>query len=257
MSCTEFEAKVTDLADDRLMDAVTRRRLQQHADQCSLCAARLDGERRLSERLDALAHQTEDASANPALKAELLAAFDKLHAPQQDFAVHTTSRRALPYWQLAAAAALILALLSAALFTRSSSIPRELAMVEATPLVSPSPVASPSPTPALDKTAAESIRTEVARTRPTRTSRTRTSAVQNDGTEIAALTQETTTDYLPLTYFSDQTALQTGVVVRVEIPRATLLSMGLPMNTDRGNTLVKADVVVGDDGVPRAIRLVQ
>ena len=47
------------------------------------------------------------------------------------------------------------------------------------------------------------------------------------------------------------------MVVRVEIPRATLLSMGLPMNTDRGNTLVKADVVVGDDGVPRAIRLVQ
>ena len=56
---------------------------------------------------------------------------------------------------------------------------------------------------------------------------------------------------------SDQTSLQTGVVVRVEIPRATLLSMGLPMNTDRGNSLVKADVVVGDDGVPRAIRLVQ
>jgi hypothetical protein len=32
--------------------------------------------------------------------------------------------------------------------------------------------------------------------------------------------------------------------------------MGLPMNVDRNKEMVKADVVVGDDGLARAIRFV-
>ena len=74
---------------------------------------------------------------------------------------------------------------------------------------------------------------------------------------MVARRSEVTTDYIPLMYVSDATSSQSGFVVRLEIPRTTLLSMGLPVNTERGNALVKADVVVGDDGVARAIRLVQ
>ena len=73
---------------------------------------------------------------------------------------------------------------------------------------------------------------------------------------MASNIAEQTTDYIPLTYFADDSGTQGGVVVRVEIPRSTLLAMGLPVNTERGNSLVKADVVVSDDGMPRAIRLV-
>jgi hypothetical protein len=257
MSCTEFEANVTDLADDRLMDALTRRRLQRHADECASCAQLLAAERRLSARLDLLAEETENQSASPALKADLLATFASLHTPERNFVVHTSPQRAFPYWQLAAAAVVILTLVCVALVMRKSTTPTELTQIAATPSVSASPVTPP---------AASSLGTEqtlagvskVWRTRSiTRANRVRAIPVKNNEREVAALTQETTTEYLPLTYMSDQTALQTGVVVRVEIPRATLLSMGLPMNSDRGNTLVKADVVVGDDGVPRAIRLVQ
>jgi hypothetical protein len=45
--------------------------------------------------------------------------------------------------------------------------------------------------------------------------------------------------------------------VRVEVPRATLLSLGLPLNLERGDSHVKADLLVGDDGMTRAIRLVR
>jgi hypothetical protein len=55
---------------------------------------------------------------------------------------------------------------------------------------------------------------------------------------------------------STATALDSGLVVRVQVPRSTLISMGLPMNVESSRELVKADVVVGDDGVARAIRLV-
>jgi hypothetical protein len=253
MSCTEFETMVTDLAGDRLMEAMSRRRLQLHADECPSCAARLDTERVLSARLDALAEETEHESADPALKGDLLAAFSKLHTPQRNFVVHAP-QRSPRYWQLAAAAAIIVTFVSVALLMRNSSTPTEVARVEATPSVIASPVVAPSLTPALnpEQTTARVSNASVSRARPA----TRAITVKSPSNEIASLAEETTTEYLPLTYTSDQTALQTGVVVRVEIPRATLVSMGLPMNTDRGNTLVKADVVVGDDGVPRAIRLV-
>jgi hypothetical protein len=73
---------------------------------------------------------------------------------------------------------------------------------------------------------------------------------------IAANNKEEVTDYIPLTYLSNSTAFDSGMVVRVEVPRSTLISMGLPMNVENANELVKADVVVGDDGVARAIRFV-
>jgi hypothetical protein len=48
-----------------------------------------------------------------------------------------------------------------------------------------------------------------------------------------------------------------GQIVRVEVPRTTMASFGLPVNMDRYNERVKADVLVGVDGVPHAIRFVQ
>ena len=68
---------------------------------------------------------------------------------------------------------------------------------------------------------------------------------------------EETTDFLPLTYLSDETAADSGHVVRVEVPRTMMASMGVPTNRERQSELVKADVIIGDDGLARAIRFVQ
>jgi hypothetical protein len=46
-------------------------------------------------------------------------------------------------------------------------------------------------------------------------------------------------------------------MVRVELPRSALVSFGLPMNVERADERIKADVLVGDDGVARAIRFVR
>ena len=68
---------------------------------------------------------------------------------------------------------------------------------------------------------------------------------------------EVATDFFPLTFIADSTASQSGQVVRVRIPRSALVSFGLPMNVERAGELVKADVVIGDDGLARAIRFIQ
>jgi hypothetical protein len=53
------------------------------------------------------------------------------------------------------------------------------------------------------------------------------------------------------------TPLESGQLVRVQLPRAALASLGLPLNVERGNEPVKADVLLGGDGLARAIRFVR
>ena len=73
----------------------------------------------------------------------------------------------------------------------------------------------------------------------------------------ASRSSEVATEFFPLTFIADSTALETGQVVRVRIPRSALVSFGVPMNVERAGELVKADVVIGDDGLARSIRFIQ
>jgi hypothetical protein len=69
--------------------------------------------------------------------------------------------------------------------------------------------------------------------------------------------EEIVTDFLPLTYGGSLTQMDDGQVVRVELPRSALQSFGLPVNAERAGERVKADVLLGHDGVARAIRFVR
>jgi hypothetical protein len=67
---------------------------------------------------------------------------------------------------------------------------------------------------------------------------------------------EIATDYIPLTYVANSEE-RSGQVVRVEMPRSAMLAMGLPLNNEPTGERVKADVIVGDDGLALAIRFVR
>jgi len=67
---------------------------------------------------------------------------------------------------------------------------------------------------------------------------------------------EIATDFIPLS--SMPANLQDGgQIIRVELPRSALTKFGLPVNMDRYNEKVKADVLFGVDGMAHAIRFVQ
>jgi hypothetical protein len=68
---------------------------------------------------------------------------------------------------------------------------------------------------------------------------------------------EVATDFLPVGYTSPMNLQDGGQVMRVELPRSALAGFGLPVNMNRVNERVKADVLVGRDGQARAIRFVQ
>jgi len=68
---------------------------------------------------------------------------------------------------------------------------------------------------------------------------------------------EVATDFLPLTFVADSAAQESGHVVRVRVPRSALIAFGVPMNVERAGEFIMADVMIGDDGLARAIRFVQ
>lgn len=68
--------------------------------------------------------------------------------------------------------------------------------------------------------------------------------------------EEVTSEFIPLTYVADSAATG-GHLIRIEVTPATLASLGFPMQSASNKNWVKADVMMGDDGLARAIRFVQ
>jgi hypothetical protein len=76
-------------------------------------------------------------------------------------------------------------------------------------------------------------------------------------TATADADEEVATDFFPVSGASGLMPMDGGHMVRVELPRSTLASFGLPVNSERAGERVKADVLVGSDGMARAIRFVR
>lgn len=67
---------------------------------------------------------------------------------------------------------------------------------------------------------------------------------------------EVATEFLPLSYGEPVSPVESGQLVRVRLPRTTLLTFGFPMSEERAPEPIKADVLLGEDGKARAIRFV-
>jgi hypothetical protein len=67
---------------------------------------------------------------------------------------------------------------------------------------------------------------------------------------------DNTGEFFPLTFVAKSGSTEFVQTVRIEISRSMLMSMGLPVNIDRGEGPIKADIIIGEDGVARAVRLI-
>lgn len=74
----------------------------------------------------------------------------------------------------------------------------------------------------------------------------------------ASFRQEQTKEFYPVTYTGDGgESARGGRVIRVDVPRSTLFAMGMDLPLENESPTVKADLLIGPDGVTRAIRLVE
>jgi hypothetical protein len=80
-------------------------------------------------------------------------------------------------------------------------------------------------------------------------------APSNDPSSVELASSEQATDFFPLPYADDSALLDGGAVIRVAMPRSTLASWGFPVSGAAADR-IPAELVVGADGTPQAIRLV-
>jgi hypothetical protein len=218
MTCRDFEADVVDLARGVEIDAAAAALLGPHLEQCVGCSARLARERELTAGLRAMSAAEPQSARAQAIEAELLAAFG---APRPAAAPQLPSPRPMPgrlnvRTWFAAAAVLVLAVAAWQFAARRPWPGGPAAGIDTARARA---AASPAPEP----------------------------APQDGGQEMPFVALPTAIG-LP--------ALESGRIVRVELPAAELPAYGFVLEPQPAGGAVEADVLVGQDGEPRAIRFV-
>jgi hypothetical protein len=76
--------------------------------------------------------------------------------------------------------------------------------------------------------------------------------------ELAALTMEETDDgFIPLPNAPQIDPNDDVNVVRMELPRSAMLAVGLDVNPEQVSETVEAEVMLGSDGLARAVRFME
>jgi hypothetical protein len=63
-------------------------------------------------------------------------------------------------------------------------------------------------------------------------------------------------EFQALTFAYDSEADENGQIVRVELPRSSLLAMGIDMQVENESVKIKAELLIGEDGIMKAVRVV-
>ena len=206
----------------------------------------------LTRGLRALAEEMETLNAPEELETTLLKAFRARQV------VTPIARRRLHsrYWPIAVAAMLLIAISVVVVRWNKETVdtPRQ-AVKQAEPQKHPENDKQISDEPRKD---VEYQAVNVPSKRPIRKPVRHASVRRPENTQVANhATSEIATDFIPLSYMNAASLQDGGQIIRVELRRSALANFGLPVNMDRYNEKVKADVLLGVDGMAHAIRFVQ
>lgn len=250
-----------------MMEAELRANALAHAEECAACGVRLADERALSFSLRALASSVETMQAPVQLETTLREAFRQREAtvaPAPLIASTQTRARRWAAWATAAAAAIVTVFAIQAFRLREPTAP----LLKAKNGMSLSGMTASLPARASVKPAGElalvndesPAQTRVPRSalgRQVFNTRNMMASNRNRPAQPSNAEPEIVTDFMPLTYGAALNPNEGGQLVRVELPRSALASLGLPVNVERSEERVKADVLLGHDGLARAIRFVR
>jgi hypothetical protein len=259
MNCREFESVRGDLARESLTVADVRESAARHAESCKDCSRRLADERALAAGLSALSASDAQLEAPAHIEAALIEEFRKQSSASYEPAV--AAKRGLTFrigWAAAAVAATLLVVFALSASRVEQTVPDGIEARDNKP--------GPTEKKEKEKPEPENKREQPAppkkkrlillqaglnSSKPARKKATR--AVGPTDTR----SDEIATRFLPLTFGGNLDQIDGGQLVRVEMPRSALISFGLPMNIERANERIKADVLIGNDGVAHAIRFVR
>jgi len=229
MTCREFDEVVHGFVRMELLDVNAREAALEHAAHCDLCSQRMVDAAALAEASELMGKTAREEQTPPRVEASLLVAYRNHH--------HRVSwRRTLEWASVGAAAAVLLIFL----WTVSGRFKGQLS--------SPAPkkdVTSQSGLPEEAKSPVTPLQNEVA------------PAAAAAVAEVPAGETYLASDFVPVPFTGAITADDPGMIVRVQLTRSSLAQLGYPVAETPDEDLILADVLVGEDGWPRGVKLIQ
>jgi phage tail tape-measure protein len=238
MTCQTLRDAIVDIARGAETGQGTRAAVECHLDHCEACATLMARERQLSRGLRALAASTSGDGASEAMGRRLREMF----AEGQGVGATAEARRepATGRWTAWAAAATIVVAAGGAAWYATTATPPPIADSKPPVLASTEspaatvPTSSPVETPATDR-----AEKPAKRPRPTPPAR-----------------YAVATGFVALPSAVGLPDFESGQIIRMELPLTSLPTYGIEIAPDARDRSVEADLLVGQDGQARAIRLV-
>jgi hypothetical protein len=218
MNCEQVEAIVLDLGRDTDANPLERAAAVAHLSHCSRCAALQESWEAAREELRALGEETLEARAPARVEMRLLQEFRTRH---RTMVVRRTA--VVAAWALAAAAILV-----GAVGTWNWQQARRL-------------------------------ETEKQKSAAQNTLGTNGAAARNQGSANLSEGFSPADDSGEFTPLPGTTLDETdeAAILRVRMQRGALGALGLPVNEERAGEWIQVDLLVGNDGLPQAVRLAQ
>ncbi|HLY62189.1 MAG TPA: hypothetical protein VKV95_15715 [Terriglobia bacterium] len=273
MNCHEFEDFVVDLARGVVADSTVGTRCWAHAAICPRCADRLLDQEKLTAGFEALTAHTDAKPELEQVEAILRREF-RSHFAKNDGRVAsrpTTWDYPMRAWMspgqwawVGAAAVLLLSTGGLLTVTYRTKLPTAgtannltvTKSIESGPAIAKSNATGPN-------VEREHSKARVARENSVSETHQSVGEKNNSTTPErpafhSTAHDELATNFYPLPYGSGLPLDEGWEIVRVSMPRSALANLGVPLAGDPGSTeSIRADLVLGEDGLARAIRFVE
>jgi hypothetical protein len=250
MKCQEFESIIISLARGQSVEAAARETALAHLDQCARCASAFEEQQALTAGIrvaaESLANQGASARVEEALRFAFREQVGRFTA--KEINPQPTENWRWSRWVIGAAAAaiLLLAFLAGADWLKSPPANRKhkATNLPTTPSVpAPGQARSGGRGDQKRKTASNFAGSRRLSWRPV----VRQSAESANGVANR---------FFPLVEEGELPPLESGLIVRGEAPASALITLGLPITAENINRPVQVDLLLGQDGLARAIRFV-
>jgi anti-sigma factor RsiW len=222
MKCEEFEAIGLDAERDSSASELERAAAREHAAACSHCAALQDSWQAAGAELRGFAEDTATAQAPARVEMRLRQEFHTRHV-----SIRVRRTAAIAAWALATAAVLVGAVSWVNWRRNTSNV-----------------AANHSTTSPTANSAANSANGTINE-----------AAVRSDSADSLMADNELS-DFTLLPGTSPADTLD-AAILRVRMQRSSLGALGLPVNEERAGEWIQVDLLVGNDGLPQAVRLPQ
>lgn len=224
MKCKEFARIVYDVAQSRQLSKAEAAVARAHAEICPACSSLLADAERLTAILRQASAKDRRLAAPERVESNVLTAFRAANAPR-------FRRRPKRVWWLAlgwTSAAAVVCLIAFVWLGRAPgrpSSPAARADAAATTVAGPNSLVAQA-------------------------------TVQPENAAAQAV-QNPASGFVPVPFAGEFARGDSGVIVRVQLPRAALAELGYPVDETQGEGVIQADLLVSEDGWPQAVRIVR